>query len=157
MLDRMHLSSEKEPLSNTNLQKEQLERSGEPRRDVNVVVDEDDDADERGKLAYLLQDLQSLQDTTPGNDGGGFGLQQVSEDQQQQIPFNQLSQLEQIAWADALPSDQRRQLNEVLADLQASSLNADSTPVRTLIGTDGNSQFLSAIQTTNMSGSLTPP
>ena len=57
MLDRMHLSSEKEPLSNTNLQKEQLERSGEPRRDVNVVVDEDDDADERGKLAYLLQDL----------------------------------------------------------------------------------------------------
>ena len=64
MLDRMHLSSEKEPLS-----REQLELIGDPRNNNFDHVDEAGRFGDQGRLAGLLQDLQSLQDSTTGNEG----------------------------------------------------------------------------------------
>ena len=63
MLDRMHLSSEKEPLS-----REQLELIGDPRNNFGHV-DEAGRFGDQGRLAGLLQDLQSLQDSTTGYEG----------------------------------------------------------------------------------------
>ena len=64
MLDRIHLSSDKEPLS-----REQLELIGDPRNINFGLIDEAGRFGDQGRLAGLLQDLQSLQDSTTGYEG----------------------------------------------------------------------------------------
>ena len=57
-----------------------------------------------------------------------------------------LVNIDQIPWAGALSSERQRQLQDVLVDLQASS-QGDSTPFRNIEGSEGNSGFISGLQT----------
>ena len=69
-------------------------------------------------------------------------LEAQDEDGEQVMP---LVNIDQIDWAGQLSSERRRQLQDVLVDLQASS-QGDSTPFR-IEGSEGNSGFMSGLQT----------